>query len=308
MPPCSGASFDPALLAEAVRDDVDLDDDVWDRLAELVTPEPDGRLRFRNTLIRDAAYEGLPYRRRRVLHGRVGETIEATAGISLEEEVGVARAPLLRGAALGQGVGVLPSGRRPRAARLRERRRPPLLRARPLAAGRRLRSVGRARHRRRPGAPRRHPLRAELGEPADARPTPRRATSSPATSPWPVLAVKQVKQSAILWASTRRRSGASGAGSRPSTAWMGRRRAARPDCSSGAAGCATRRTARAEAIDWCMRGDGEAKRAGADEALAQGVPQASTRVLTTPASWTRPSTRPARSGSTSAWGTSAGRR
>ena len=37
-------------------------------------------LRFRNALIRDAAYEGLPYRRRRVLHDRVGETIEARAG------------------------------------------------------------------------------------------------------------------------------------------------------------------------------------------------------------------------------------
>ena len=50
--------------------------------------EPNGELRFRNTLIRDAAYEGLPYRRRRVLHARVGETIEAQAGVILDEEVG----------------------------------------------------------------------------------------------------------------------------------------------------------------------------------------------------------------------------
>ena len=56
-------------------------------------------MRFRNTLVRDAAYEGLPYRRRQVLHARVGEAIEATAGSSLEEEIVDARAPLLRGSA-----------------------------------------------------------------------------------------------------------------------------------------------------------------------------------------------------------------
>ncbi len=83
-----GASFDPGLLASAVGDDVELDGDVWDRLGGLVKREPSGAMRFRNTFIRDAAYEGLPYRRRRVLHGRVGETIEATAGASIDEELG----------------------------------------------------------------------------------------------------------------------------------------------------------------------------------------------------------------------------
>ncbi len=83
-----GSSFDPALLAQAVSDDVDLGADVWTRLAGLVIREATGAVRFRNTLVRDAAYEGLPYRRRRVLHGRVGEAIEAQAGMSLEEEIG----------------------------------------------------------------------------------------------------------------------------------------------------------------------------------------------------------------------------
>ena len=82
-----GASFDPGLLAQAVAADVDLDPGAWERLDSLVQREPSGSLRFRNTLIRDAAYEGLPYRRRRVLHGRVGEAIEAQAGASLDEEV-----------------------------------------------------------------------------------------------------------------------------------------------------------------------------------------------------------------------------
>ncbi len=83
-----GTSFDPALLAAAVREDVDIDAEAWSRLGDLVQEESTGNLRFRNTLIRDAAYEGLPYRRRRDLHARVGETIEARAGVSLDEEVG----------------------------------------------------------------------------------------------------------------------------------------------------------------------------------------------------------------------------
>ena len=82
-----GTSFDPALLVDAVRDDVDLDDGTWDRLSALLARDPDGSLRFENNLVRDAAYEGLPYRRRRALHERVGETIEAKAGESVEEEV-----------------------------------------------------------------------------------------------------------------------------------------------------------------------------------------------------------------------------
>ena len=81
-----GTSFDPALLATAVHDDVELDAGVWDGSTGSSTRST-GELRFRNTLVRDAAYEGLPYRRRRVLHERVGEAIEALAGSSVEEEV-----------------------------------------------------------------------------------------------------------------------------------------------------------------------------------------------------------------------------
>ncbi len=82
-----GASFDPAQLAVALRDEVELDAALWERLRGLVDPDPAGGMRFRNTLVRDAAYEGLPFRRRRELHGRVAEAIEATAGVSVEEEV-----------------------------------------------------------------------------------------------------------------------------------------------------------------------------------------------------------------------------
>ena len=84
-----GATFDPRLLLECVREEIDIDDDLWSRLGDLISGDPDGDLRFRSGLIRDAAYEGLPYRRRRALHGRVGEAIEANAGVSLDEEVGI---------------------------------------------------------------------------------------------------------------------------------------------------------------------------------------------------------------------------
>jgi hypothetical protein len=58
------------------------------RLSDLIEEEPGGERRFRNTLIRDAAYEGLPYRRRRALHDRVAQTIEARSASNLDEEVG----------------------------------------------------------------------------------------------------------------------------------------------------------------------------------------------------------------------------
>lgn len=49
---------------------------VWERLRDLFDEEPDGYFRFRRTLLRDAAYEGLPYRLRRKLHAIVAARLE----------------------------------------------------------------------------------------------------------------------------------------------------------------------------------------------------------------------------------------
>jgi tetratricopeptide (TPR) repeat protein len=49
---------------------------LWERLRDLFDEEPDGYLRFRRTLLRDAAYEGLPFRLRRKLHGIVAARLE----------------------------------------------------------------------------------------------------------------------------------------------------------------------------------------------------------------------------------------
>jgi len=76
-----GLTFHPRMLAWFVEEGEGSlpPPDVWDRLRELFDEEPDGYLRFRRSLLRDAAYEGLPFRVRRKLH--------ATVAAHLEEEM-----------------------------------------------------------------------------------------------------------------------------------------------------------------------------------------------------------------------------
>jgi tetratricopeptide (TPR) repeat protein len=49
------------------------------RLADFLERDRHGGLRFRNALIRDVAYEGLPFRRRKALHDHVGQALEQAA-------------------------------------------------------------------------------------------------------------------------------------------------------------------------------------------------------------------------------------
>lgn len=53
---------------------------LWNRLQEFVEPAGEG-FRFRQALIRDAAYELLPFRRRRQIHMRVGEALERSGAV-----------------------------------------------------------------------------------------------------------------------------------------------------------------------------------------------------------------------------------
>jgi predicted ATPase len=73
-----GTSFEPGLLAGVLGEP--LGPGVLGRLGGFVIPEAAGTYRFRHALVRDAAYEGLPFARRRQLHGRLAETIERRAG------------------------------------------------------------------------------------------------------------------------------------------------------------------------------------------------------------------------------------
>jgi class 3 adenylate cyclase/tetratricopeptide (TPR) repeat protein len=78
-----GASFSNNLIARVLEGDSDaaLDAESWDRLGEFVERDPyaAGTFHFRHALIRDAAYEGLSFRRRRELHARVADVLRETA-------------------------------------------------------------------------------------------------------------------------------------------------------------------------------------------------------------------------------------
>jgi tetratricopeptide (TPR) repeat protein len=82
-----GVNFPQDFLRAALEgQEYALDDGVWQRLGDFVGRDRTGIARFRHALIRDAAYEGLPYKRRHELHARVGETIERLAGADADEQ------------------------------------------------------------------------------------------------------------------------------------------------------------------------------------------------------------------------------
>lgn len=60
------------------------DDEAWAGLEEFLH-EQGGTVRFRHAMIRDAAYQALPFRLRRTLHAEAGAAIEAAAGERVEE-------------------------------------------------------------------------------------------------------------------------------------------------------------------------------------------------------------------------------
>jgi tetratricopeptide (TPR) repeat protein len=72
-----GLSFHPRFLDDVIEPDMPAPDDrTWERLAEFFEDDGDGYLRYRRAVIREAAYDGLPFRTRRELHGVVGERLE----------------------------------------------------------------------------------------------------------------------------------------------------------------------------------------------------------------------------------------
>ena len=75
-----GVRFTRAALVAALELDDDDADAVLGRLEGFLVAEEGGGLLFRHGLLRDAAYHGLSFRRRRVLHRRVGDTLELAAG------------------------------------------------------------------------------------------------------------------------------------------------------------------------------------------------------------------------------------
>jgi tetratricopeptide (TPR) repeat protein len=82
-----GARFELALLSQIVHEELPDAEDLehWERLAEFAAWEGAGRLRFLHDLFRAVAYEGLSFKRRREIHGRVGALLEELAGESVAD-------------------------------------------------------------------------------------------------------------------------------------------------------------------------------------------------------------------------------
>lgn len=85
-----GMAFHRRMLAwfDDAEDGPPPGDDAWSRLADLFDDDGNGYLRFRQSLLRDTAYEGLPFRQRRRLHATVAGRLE-TESADPEEEAGV---------------------------------------------------------------------------------------------------------------------------------------------------------------------------------------------------------------------------
>jgi class 3 adenylate cyclase/tetratricopeptide (TPR) repeat protein len=84
-----GRSFHPLVGQELVADlGLSLDNAVVDDLRRFLDIAPD-EVRFRQAVVRDVAYQGLPYRRRRELHLRAGEVIERAAAGAVDSAAGL---------------------------------------------------------------------------------------------------------------------------------------------------------------------------------------------------------------------------
>ena len=82
-----GLTFHPRTLPWVLDDDAEAPGpETWERLDGLFQDDGDGYRRFRRALMRDAAYEGLPFRLRRRLHARVVEELERTSGDHLDDQ------------------------------------------------------------------------------------------------------------------------------------------------------------------------------------------------------------------------------
>ena len=93
-----GRSFRVAIVNRLLEaEDVRLDDATRRELMGLLEPAEAGRLRFRHAVIRDVAYEGLSFRRRRELHLRAGEAVEEAAGDHPDEQADVLALHFSRG-------------------------------------------------------------------------------------------------------------------------------------------------------------------------------------------------------------------
>jgi predicted ATPase/class 3 adenylate cyclase len=86
-----GPTFGLDLIGEILGDDVPgaEEPERWEGLPEFVQAVSDGGFAFRHDLLRETAYAGLSYRRRRQMHGRVGLVLERRAADRADEEASI---------------------------------------------------------------------------------------------------------------------------------------------------------------------------------------------------------------------------
>jgi class 3 adenylate cyclase/tetratricopeptide (TPR) repeat protein len=80
-----GSEFSSSLLEAVIDEPRDAARLTRGSLRDFVRRDDAGVIHFHHELARDVAYEGLPYRRRRELHQRVGEEIERRAAVADDE-------------------------------------------------------------------------------------------------------------------------------------------------------------------------------------------------------------------------------
>jgi tetratricopeptide (TPR) repeat protein len=85
-----GLSFHTSRLGDVLDEDMATpNDQTWARLSPVFAYDPDGHVRFKRPALREAAYEGLPFRTRRALHRRVAEGLEQGLGSDADAEPAV---------------------------------------------------------------------------------------------------------------------------------------------------------------------------------------------------------------------------
>jgi class 3 adenylate cyclase/tetratricopeptide (TPR) repeat protein len=83
-----GRSFNPGLWRTLLREDgIDVDDASASELEQFVRFDGENAARFQQEVVRDVAYRGLSYRRRRELHLRAGHAIERFAADAIDSAV-----------------------------------------------------------------------------------------------------------------------------------------------------------------------------------------------------------------------------
>ncbi len=81
-----GQSFPIDLLADVVEDLPGPDDLTWHQMDDFIKRDGTGILSFRDSLLRDSAYDGLTFRLRRELHSRAADTIRRRSTDGREEQ------------------------------------------------------------------------------------------------------------------------------------------------------------------------------------------------------------------------------